>query len=276
MQNIWLKRRKKNECNRLVKKKLEFSVLKVEPKVADIIEEQNLGKIIDKSSDKHTVIINNPTINVYKLDKSVLEDLSDLFFIGKMDVIEESMVSEEALLINNIKNVLKKIEPYLSGEDYGALSYASYMIKLEDKGKDVEELHRKLFDTYGHRGARIYSLLRANIFETDILPLIKEDAKREEISEHINKMITAPEAIFVSKFMNKNSIKKQIENRFSRGINSFQIFARASGVKTATEAIEETIKKEKHVACKVEKYPLGEKEAVTITVQKFVKIDTIT
>jgi len=229
----------------------------------------NLGEIVKKSGDKCIVKIVNPTINIYKLDKSALEKLPELLFIEGMDVIKEDIATEEAFVINNIKNVLREIRPYLSGEYYGALSYASYIVKLEDKGEDVKELLERLFETYGPRGMRIYSLLRSGIFNEEILPLIKEREDEREVRNHINKMITAPEAIFVSRFMAKDDVKREIKNRFSRDVNSFQIFARAGRVEIAIEATKEIIEEMRDVLCKIEPYPLGKSDAVTIYIQKF-------
>lgn len=240
--------------------------------MAEIIEEQNVGKILKKSGDKAIIVINNPHNVVFQLDSSALKQLPKLFFDNGMDIIREDIAPAEAIVFNNIKEneLLRTLRPYLSGEYYGAFSYACYLIKREDKGEDIREPTRKLFEAYGPKGMRIYSLLRSKILEQEILPLVRSGEDREKISAYITKMIVEPEAIFVSFSMSKENIKEKIEDTFSKGINSFPIFARVSGIKLAIDAVNEIIDKANcEIAYRVETYMLGKTDAATIWIQKF-------
>jgi hypothetical protein len=252
----------------LFKSKAEFALLNVDSKLAENIKELKLGEIIEKSGDRSIVIIKNPnTINIYQLKSEDLEHLPSSFFVGRVPVIREDIAAEEAIIINNLRAVLSGIRQYMSGEDYGTLSYAAYIVKIEDSGMDATEQIAKLFDAYGPRGMRIYSLLRSGSFEKEILPLIKQGGDKGEMFKLINKSIEQPEPVFVSKFMTKGMLRHEIEKRFKIGIKSFNIFARAKRVGLAREVVI-VLLKEKKIVCKIEEYSLGKDRAATFQIQK--------
>ena len=235
--------------------------------MAEIIEEANIGKTIQKVDGKNVVIINNPEINIYQLNEESLEKLPDLFFIKEIPVIRNDITAEVAFNIHNL-NVLKDIRPCLEGKDYGAFSYASYVIKLEDKGEAAKDHLKKLFEAYGPRGMRIYSLLRSNILEEEISRMRKEKVSELEMTDQIKKLIEEPNAIFVSFLMDKEILKEEIEKRLSKNIKSFPIYARASRIEIAQESVEEMIQKRDDIALKIESYQLGSTNAITIYIYK--------
>lgn len=196
-------------------------------------------------------------MNLYSLNRETLERLTDSFFIGKIPVIKDEIAAEETLVIHNLQDVLREIKPYLTGEDYGAMAYASHLIKLEDKGVDIRGKQRKLFETYGPDGARMYSLLRSGVFEREFSNWSKERLTPDEISTNVKKLIKDPDALFVSFLMQKENVKEEIRKRFSKNITSFPIYARAGRVEAARQAVQELLHERDDVACKIEEYPLG-------------------
>jgi hypothetical protein len=241
--------------------KLEASLIKVEPKIADEIRNLKIGKM-----QGNFVYIENFT----NIDENSLKRVAELLFVEKRSVVREDVAGEDAIVLENIQNpdtLSGKLRPYLRGEDYGALSYALYVVKLEDKGMEAIEEHNKLFQTYTGRGIRIYSLLRAGIFKDKISVLIDEGVNKDEIRKHIDSLITAPDAIFVDRFMNKENVKEEINKRLSKGKEAFQIFARAGRIDEAIGAVKELTEEEK-IIHKIEHYTLGTTRAVTIHIQK--------
>jgi len=160
----------------------------------------------------------------------------------------------------------------LSGKDYGALSYASSIIKLEDAGIDTLNMYNRLFKVYGPRGIRLYSLLRSQIFQNEILRVMNKKYEEDEIRRYIEDIINSPEgAIFISSLMTDEDIKKEIDKKLKEEKGVVQIFARAGHVDRVLNLLPEIIKNKKDIAYKIEEYMLGKTKAITLFIQKLKK-----
>lgn len=160
--------------------------------------------------------------------------------------------------------------PYFDNKDYGALSFAFHIKELEDRGKDASKQYEQLFETYGPRGIRIYSLLRSEILLEEIRKMEDGGHDEKEISNRIDTLIEeGPGAIFVSKYMDRENIKKEMKSRFSSGEDEFRVFARAGRVPETKEAVKEIEEKEEDVSYNIEKQPWASgEEAIVVYIKK--------
>lgn len=256
--------------------KFERTEVRVNENLAKNIEELELGEIKRKNGVTYVYIDNRKDIRVVNPDDTAIDNLLDWFYNKGIALVKESIAGVNSVVLENIKRpklkVIKELRPHISGEDYGALSFAYGIIKMEDKGEDAIHMHKQMFDSYKARGVRIYSLLRSGILEHEIWPLIK-DMKKEDIKKKFDEIISSPPGIFVGGFMKKHQVLDKIHEKFNSGLYQFPIFARAGRVGITIQALKELEEKDKNIAFLVEKDTrIGENDAVTITVLKLDKI----
>ena len=264
---------KKNDKLKDFLSNFKVAKIKTDPESAKRLEELNLGKIIKEDDKTFVYIDNRKDITVLAPDDEAFKNLLDLFFNKKIPWVKENIAGENSLVLEDIrrpKEIIKKLAPYIFGEDYGALSYSYGIIKQEDKKMDTLEMDKRLIDAYGPRGKRIYSLLRSGMLENEFWPLIK-DMDGDKIRKKFNEIINSPPGIFVGKWMKKKDVIDKINKKLSENYSDFPIFARSGKVEIAIEAIEEMMKGDPYIVYYPEKNVIGKDDAVTIHFFKLYK-----
>lgn len=253
--------------------KFKVAKVKIDPELADRFKDFDLGKIVKEGNTTYVYIDNKRDIKVLAPDKEAFINLLDFFFNKGIPWVKESIAGENSLVLEHIrrpKDFIKDLAPYISGEDYGALSYAYAIMKREDKKIDTLEMDKQLIDAYGPRGKRIYSLLRSGILENEVWPLIK-DMDGDKIRKKFDEIITSPPGIFVEKWMKKEHMIDAINKKLLEGYSDFPIFARAGKIEIAINAIREMAEKDENIVYHIEEdAPIGKDDAVTI---HFFKLD---
>lgn len=132
-----------------------------------------------KQKDNQIKIINNyfPDIKINELPKNqkeIEEKINQKFGFIREDLLEKEIYIDSP--IARYKIIIERLNKYLDKEDINILIASSAVCRVDDEEKYplAKQLHFSLVDVYGKRGKRIYNMLKANVFDENILPYLKE------------------------------------------------------------------------------------------------------
>lgn len=183
------------------------ALINIEKQIVNIGPQQKIeANQVMTSGEKTTVIPYNP-------EKS--KDDTKLIQQGDDFCLEDNLIPllGEKAILNRRKTILKQFRPFLaSAIDRRIIAMSYYITALEDFNRmdDADRVKNSLIsslrDEERPRGYRLYNIIRAGLFEHELIPLINDlDVRRRDdrdiFNARLEDLINAPNYIFVSRLV---------------------------------------------------------------------------
>ena len=171
-----------------------FSLGEINAKIKNLLELNQAGqKIVKirKISLKNVTVVLNPRTAAIPYNQAIIKDELARFDKQKADnqklfFVREDQLDELQDMLYPGKNydaVLKKIKPFVSDDDYGALTYSAMICKKENAGIEARQLILKLKEAYDKRGLTLYNWLRCgDVFPQDIFPYLTYIIRQQNVN----------------------------------------------------------------------------------------------
>ncbi|MBU0459650.1 MAG: hypothetical protein KJ771_02475 [Nanoarchaeota archaeon] len=259
----------------------DFSLASIKTKVdkirASIVDKK--GSINKKNIYKNCTFIQNEFVNVYPY----IEELKDIekekflkenFYFTREDLVEE--IGDLAFPKQEYEEIMKKLKPFISEQDLGALLYASKSCKIEDEGKKGKKGKIFTYNPFGEREKTLYNWLRSGeVFEKDLFPILNSLKKVDQSTELFlsiwdNYIKSHPFRVFVSKNMDEEELKDNILKRLIlHGKKKIYVHSRGKTIFFSNKIINILIKEDLiNFRLKKEDYTLGNSSARKFMIYK--------
>jgi len=260
--------------------------------ISDLLKKLRLFDSIFKTEqyfkDKYDIDIKNFNLTVINYGPDIKKTIPDLFGKGKFGFSREDLIPVEAEMVSLARFhrlLIRKMSRYLLPDDLSSLVASATIVQLEDKGltRKATKLLFELSNRYGERGKRIYNMLRSNIFEGLIYPLLEAleaeysppeaNAKFTQFFENI--LDYYPLGIWVNEATSELEIVQGLKNRFDKGVSAVYVYARGQNNINKCITACENFKKEYPKELEIDKddYKLREQPACTLFVKLKVQQD---